>query len=113
MITRSRHQEIPSVTLTGHGYAYTRSRYDGEDETVYLHQLCAIAGGADPEWVFSELTDIHHRPFDEWLDLDEDVPAAPIEVGDMLIPAIDTPESVEVQLRWDHREENLRGGDDE
>lgn len=113
MITDAARRKPPSITQTGHGYAYARSWYGGEDVTVYLHQLCAIAGGADPEWVFSELTDVHHRPLDEWLDLDEDVPPAPIEVGDMLIPAIDTPESVEVQLRWDHREENLRGAADD
>ena len=101
------------MTLTGHGYAYTRSRFDGEDKTVYLHQLCAIAGGADPYDVFAEMTDVHHRPLHEWLDLDEEVPPAPVEVGDELIPAIDTPESVEVQPRWEHRERNLGGvGDD-
>jgi len=109
VITRPRHRDVPSVTLTGHGYAYTRSRYGGEDKTVYLHQLCAIAGGADPYDVFSETTDVHHRPLHEWLDLDEDVPPAPVEVGDQLIPAIDTPESVEVTPRWDHRERNLGG----
>ena len=113
MITRSQCREVPSLTLTGHGYAYTRSRYDGEDKTVYLHQLSAIAGGADPHDVFSSNFDVHHRPLHEWLGLDEEVPPAPIEVGDVLIPAIDTPESVELQPRWDHRERNLGGVGDE
>lgn len=113
MITRSRRSRAPSVTLTGHGYAYARCRYGDEDNTVYLHQLCAIAGGADPHRVFADRTDVHHRPLSEWLDLDEEVPPAPVEIGDQLVPAIDTPESVEVQLQWDHRTRNLQGAADD
>lgn len=108
-MSKSRCRSRPVVRDNGIGYQRARCRAGGTDDVIYVHQLCAIAGGADPYDVFSELTDVHHRPLDEWLDLDEYVPAPPIEVGDELIPAIDTPEGVEVQLRWEHRERNLGG----
>ncbi|WP_158855078.1 hypothetical protein [Halorhabdus sp. CUG00001] len=108
-MSKSRQRRRPVIHDNGNGYQRARCRACGTDDLVYVHQLCAIAGGADPHDVFSDLYDVHHRPLDEWLDLDEDVPPAPIKVGDLLVPAIDTPESVEVTVRWDHRKENLRG----
>ncbi|WP_181687328.1 hypothetical protein [Halorhabdus salina] len=100
---------MPAVSTTGLGYHFARDEAGGRYDTIYVHHLCAIVGGADPHEVFADYTDVHHLALSEWLGLDVDVPAAPLEVGDELIPAIDTPESVEVQPRWEHRERNLGG----
>ncbi len=70
MITRTCHRDVPSVGFTGHGSADTRSRFDGDDETVCGHQLCAIARGPAPYDVFLETTAVHHRPREGWRDLD-------------------------------------------
>jgi len=51
---------------TGLGYEYVRDRAGGEDVTVYVHQLVAILGGADPEDVFDEDVDVHHRNHIPW-----------------------------------------------
>lgn len=49
------------VARTGLGYLYFRDRSGGDDETVYVHQLLAIAGGADPSMVFSSgAFEVHH-----------------------------------------------------
>lgn len=107
MTHTSSNPKIPPVDRTGIGYNYVRCRAGGDDSTVYIHQLCAIADGADPRDVFSDDYDTHHRPLDHWLDLDARVPPTPIDVGDGVVPAIDTPDAVEVVPRNDHRRANL------
>ncbi|WP_181685458.1 hypothetical protein [Halorhabdus salina] len=109
----SKSARAPAISTTGLGYHFARDESGGRYDTVYVHQLCAIAGGADPHRVFADQTDVHHLPLSEWLDLDEHVPPSPIEVGDISLPAIDTPDSVEVRNQWEHRSQNLRGVSDD
>lgn len=106
-----RTQNPPSLSKTGIGYHYVRCRAGGSDDTCYLHQLAAIAGGADPHDVFSDAFDVHHLPLDHWLDLDERVPATPYDLADSIIPALDVPHGVDVQPRWEHRSRNLESVD--
>ena len=103
----TRNQKPPSVSTTGLGYDYVRCQRGETDETVYIHQLCAILDGADPHDVFSDRYDVHHLPLSNCFDLEENCSAPPIP--DLGIPAIDTPESVEIQARWEHRQGNLSG----
>ena len=53
----------PHVTLEG--YIYYRCRAAGSDDTVYEHQLVAIAEGADPREVFNG-HHVHHRNGVPW-----------------------------------------------
>lgn len=100
--------KVAAVSQTSLGYEYVRCRANGTDDTAYVHQLCAIAGGADPHDVFSDCYDVHHLPLSEWLDLEGHVPSTPVSVdGDLLVPAIDTPAAVVPKPRWDHRQANL------
>lgn len=104
----------PALYSTAPGYKYFRCRANGDDSTVYVHQLCAIAGGADPHDVFSDSFDVHHRPLCEVFDLQTRTPQGPFEWAEIDVPPVDTPESVELQPRWEHREKNLsRGGADD
>jgi len=45
---------------TGHGYVYYRDRSNGDDVTVYEHQIMALLDN-DPALVFSPDTDVHHE----------------------------------------------------
>jgi len=68
-----------NVLMTGDGYEYVRDRTGGEDNTLYLHQLDAIAAGADPAEVFDPDSHVHHRqsiPWANWPDNVEVVDAA-------------------------------------
>ncbi|PGF15780.1 hypothetical protein CP556_06410 [Natrinema sp. CBA1119] len=67
--------------MTGTGYEYVRCRRGDHDDTVYIHQLCAIAAGEDPHKVFHTTTEIHH--------------ICPI-------PWLNTPENVECVTSWEH-----------
>jgi len=109
----NRYTPAPTVSTTGLGYRYVRCQRGDDDSTVYIHQLCAIAGGADPHDVFSDAFDTHHRRLEDWLDLDDSVPAPPTKVNGEVVPPIDTPESVEARPRWDHRADNLEAGADD
>jgi len=101
----------PKVYESGLGYRYVRDRAgEGHDETLYIHQLCAIAGGADPHDVFSDAFDVHHKPLNEVFDLDQFVPPLPAQLPAGTVPALDTPESVELQGTWEHRKSNLNRG---
>lgn len=77
----------PTLSLTGVGYEYVRCRFDDRDDTVYIHQLCAVADGADPHDVFSEGYSVYH--------------VCPI-------PWLNTPENVEVVAQWGHHERTVR-----
>lgn len=100
----------PMVSQTGQGYRYVRCKRGGSDDTIYIHQLCAVAGGADPHDVFSDAYDVHHKPLDEVFDLDGQAPPLPLDLPDGTLPPIDTPESVELQAKWEHRTRNLERG---
>lgn len=60
---------------TGEGYAYFRDRSFGEDNTVYVQQLVAIANGADPYRVFSGgVYQSHHKiPGYPWLNFPDNI----------------------------------------
>lgn len=90
----SRSRSPPKVITTGLGYQYVRCQANGEDHTVYIHQLCAIAGGADPHDVFSDVYDTHH------------LLSIPTQWG---LPQIDTPENCELVPRWEHRTKEVNG----
>lgn len=51
---------------TGAGYVEARTRYRGTLDRVYIHQLLAIAEGADPHDVFGGGTHVHHHSGVEW-----------------------------------------------
>lgn len=55
-----------NVHHTGLGYEYVRDRTGADDATVYIHQLAAILGGADPRDVFDEDVDVHHANHIPW-----------------------------------------------
>lgn len=44
---------------TGHGYVYYRTRSNGDDLTVYEHQLMMLLDN-DPGDVFDDQTEVHH-----------------------------------------------------
>lgn len=49
------------------GYARWRTEYKGEQRYVYVHQLLAVAEGADPHEVFSGgLKQVHHKNELKW-----------------------------------------------
>jgi len=56
----------PSPSMTGSGYVYYRCRAAGTDDTVYVHQLAAILGGADPREVFDPTREVHHESGIPW-----------------------------------------------
>lgn len=52
---------------TPRGYEYVRSKYDYEDSGCFVHQLVAIAEGADPHKVFSNgRYHVHHENSVKW-----------------------------------------------
>lgn len=114
-MSKSRCRTRAVIHDNGNGYQRARCRACGTDDLVYVHQLCAIAGGADPHEVFSDSHEVQHVPLSEWLDLDEYAVPAPVNVGDITVPAINTPESVELRHQWEPCPQNQRIGhsDDE
>jgi len=48
------------------GYEYWEHRHSGENVRVYVHQLLAIAEGADPSDLFGGGYDVHHRNSVPW-----------------------------------------------
>ncbi len=85
----------PSVSETGSGYQYVRCQRGNHDDTVYIHQLCAIASGADPHDVFGDQYDVHHVVPTDWLDSDSKT--------DNGKPYLNTPETVVLVPVWAHR----------
>lgn len=55
-----------SIQMTGLGYEYLRDRANGDDATVYVHQLVMITAGTDPGEVFSPEFDVHHENHIPW-----------------------------------------------
>jgi len=54
-------------TRSDKGYERWRTRVNGRHRSVSVHQLVAIADGADPHKVFSDgAFHIHHRDGVEW-----------------------------------------------
>ena len=51
----------PSYSTNSAGYAYFHSQHGDERAHVAVHELVAIADGADPHRVFSDDTHCHHR----------------------------------------------------
>lgn len=52
---------------------YVRAWCRDENTGVYIHQLSAIAGGADPYEVFAEETEVHHKNEIKWDNRPENV----------------------------------------
>lgn len=88
----------PSLYETTERYQYFRCRANGDDSTVYLQQLCAIAAGADPYAVFAEDIEVHHK-----LRVPTDFDA----------PQIDVPWNVELRSGGAHRAYHLNGEHDD
>lgn len=53
-------------TRKGDGYEILASSYHGKNERVYVHQLVAIADGADPNELFGGPYQIHHSNGVPW-----------------------------------------------
>jgi len=68
---------------------YIKAWCRDNNEGVYLHQLSAIAGGADPYTVFDEDTEVHHKNTIKW---------------------DNRPSNVEVKNRMEHQAEHVIGG---
>lgn len=51
----------PCYSVNSAGYRYFSSEHNGDRARVAIHELVAIAGGADPHRVFSDETECHHR----------------------------------------------------
>jgi len=61
-----RFKKYASYTVTAHGYpAWVCSDIDDKSQT-FVHQLTAIANGADPEQVYSDEYHTHHRNGVKW-----------------------------------------------
>ncbi len=89
----------PSIIETSNGYRYVRCRRGGNDDTVYIHQLCAIAAGADPHDVFGDQYDVHHIVPSDWL--------GPFAETDNGKPYLNTPDTVVLVPVWEHRRGHL------
>ena len=63
----------PTVSMSGRGYEYVRCQRGDRDDTVYLHQLDAVADGTDPHCVFSDGTQVQHIVPIPWLNTPENV----------------------------------------
>jgi len=60
-------REPASYGAVGRGYVYSGSKHDGEQSRVWIHQLVAIADGADPHKVFSNGDyQCHHKNGVKW-----------------------------------------------
>lgn len=51
-------------TVDAQGYEIWQPCYRGEKQTVFVHQVLAIADGADPHEVFADETVVHHGPIE-------------------------------------------------
>jgi len=61
------HRTIHPWSYTGkEGYVHYVSKTDGENDSVRLHQLLAIADGADPYEVFDPDYNVHHKNGVPW-----------------------------------------------
>ncbi|RQG91378.1 hypothetical protein EA462_05230 [Natrarchaeobius halalkaliphilus] len=82
----------PTISETGQGHRYVRCTRGDNDDTVYIHQLCAIAAGADPYDVFGKQYDVRHVVPTEWLG-----PDAKTAKG---TPILNTTETVALAPIW-------------
>ncbi|ARS89639.1 hypothetical protein B1756_07745 [Natrarchaeobaculum aegyptiacum] len=71
---------------------------------MYIHQLCAIAAGADPHDVFSDRYDVRHIVPDNWLSSDVQTAAGK--------PYLNTPETVALFPIWARSENFDRSSSD-
>lgn len=67
--TRYLEKKHGSLSTTERGYVY----FAGVSDIVWMHKLAAIAGGANPEKVFSEDYNIHHINDVQWDNRPENV----------------------------------------
>lgn len=58
-------KEAPTMTIDGDGYERFFVHNGGKRRVVYVHQLTAIANGADPSDIFDGY-DVHHRNEVPW-----------------------------------------------
>lgn len=84
---------VPKLSITGLGYEYVRCQRGEYDDTVYIHQLCAIAAGADPYDVFDPKYEIEHLCPIPWLNTPENVELVPNWKKHRLPRYIDIPTS--------------------
>lgn len=71
---RSNREMFPSPHLNHSGHERVENTYDGEKYHVFIHQLVAIAHGADAYKVFGDLSHvIHHKNSIEWDNRPENV----------------------------------------
>lgn len=62
-----KYKNPPNHRISRHGYEVVRSKLNGEQDRVYIHQLLAIAEGADPDKVFSDGEwHCHHKNGIRW-----------------------------------------------
>lgn len=67
-------KQYPSVQMSQDGYCFWSCKLTGETKTVAVHQLLAIAEGADPEKVFSDGDyQVHHIIPIPWLNTPDNI----------------------------------------
>lgn len=67
---------------------YISARCGDNNDSVYMHQLAAIASGEDPHDVFAENTEVHHKNGIKW---------------------DNRPDNVELKDRMDHQADHIIG----
>lgn len=84
----------PSIWRNPAGYSYAEASVDGDREVVAIHELVAIADGADPSEVFSPDTQVHHHL---------GIP------GEFDAPHLDIPGNVTVMEQSEHLQKHQAG----
>jgi len=67
------HKEPLNLFHTNEGYEIFTSTCNGVQKSIRVHQLLAIAGGADPDTVFDSSYVVHHKINIPWLNFEDNI----------------------------------------
>ena len=57
---------VPKAAYIHTQRGYVKAACGKHNDNIYIHQLSAIAGGADPHYVFSDDVEVHHKNGIKW-----------------------------------------------